>query len=59
MAGTQMTHDAGDLLYIALYNLVFRSRVVKLQMYIISQEPRAGIFSQKPNISRSSEQEFP
>ena len=46
MAGTQRTHNAGDLLYIALYNVFFRSRIVELRMDIISQESGAVIFSQ-------------
>ena len=58
MARTQRTHNAGDLLYIALYNVFFRSRIVELRMDIISQESGAVIFSQRPNISRSSKHEI-
>ena len=36
MASTQTNHDAGDVLYSGLHNLLFSSRLLQLQMDIIS-----------------------
>ena len=58
MASTQRTHDAGDVLYIALHNLLFRSRLVQLRMDIISQRPGTVIFFRETQHKSPSEPNY-
>lgn len=59
MISTLRTHDAGDVLYIALPNLLFALDMYSSKWTLSHNSRELSFRLRSSNISRSSEQKFP